>query len=103
MPRMPALLALVLNAVSATLASAQVPVSSTNPHFAAGHAALSVHDPTRAIAEFEQDDSPAGRAWLAVSLMMESRSPADAFVVRAFDAAAAARSQRPSKIGRAHV
>ena len=42
MPRMPALLALVLNAVSATLASAQVPVSSTNPHFAAGHAALAV-------------------------------------------------------------
>ena len=40
MPRMPALLALVLNAVSATLASAQVPVSSTNPHFAAGHADL---------------------------------------------------------------
>ena len=101
MPRVTAILALVLNAVSATLAFAQALPSSPSPHLAAGHAALAVHDPTRAMTEFEQDDSRAGRAWLAVALMMESRAPSDAFVVRAFDAAAESRSMDRANAPRA--
>ena len=57
-----------------------------------GKAAMAAHDPTAAIAHFEKDDSREGRAWLAVALMMESRSPSDAYVERAFDAAARSRS-----------
>jgi hypothetical protein len=62
-----------------------------------GKAAMDAHDPTAAIAHFERADGQDARAWLAVALMMESRSPSDAYVERAFDAAASARTDRPGQ------
>ena len=59
-----------------------------------GKAAMDAHDPTAAIAHFEKVDSQEGRAWLAVALMMESRSPSDQYVERAFEAAARSRSEK---------
>jgi len=56
-----------------------------------GRAALA-KDPAAAIAHFERVDSRTGRAWLAVALMMESRSASDQYVERAFDAAGRARA-----------
>lgn len=62
--------------------------------FDLGHAALAVHDPTRAIEHFAQIETRAGREWLAVALMMESRSASDQYVERAFDAAARSRVEQ---------
>ncbi len=76
--------------------SASVPLSGRGPevdHLAAGKAALDVGDPRRAIAEFEQVDTRNGREWLSAALMMEARSPSDAFVERAFAVATRSRSQ----------
>jgi hypothetical protein len=96
--RVTATLALLLGVVNAAFAQSFPPQPSV--HAAAGHAALAVHDPTTAIREFEQDASADSRAWLAVSLMMESRSPSDAYVQRAFEAAVAARSKDATKAPR---
>ena len=63
-----------------------------------GKAAMDAHDPTSAITHFESVDTREGRAWLAVALMMESRSPSDQYVERAFDAAARARAERPERL-----
>jgi hypothetical protein len=63
-----------------------------------GKAAMAAHDPAAAIAHFEKADSKAARAWLAVALMMESRSPSDRYVERAFDAAARARANQPEQV-----
>ena len=63
-----------------------------------GKAAMEAHDPTSAITHFERAESREGRAWLAVALMMESRSPSDPFVERAYDAAARARAERPEDL-----
>ena len=63
-----------------------------------GKAAIDAHDPTTAIAHFENAGGRDGRAWLAVALMMESRSPSDRYVQRAFDAAAQARSVDPGRL-----
>lgn len=53
---------------------------------------MDAHDPAAAIAHFEHDGSKEARAWLAVALMMESRSASDRYVERAFDAAMQART-----------
>ena len=63
-----------------------------------GKAAMAAHDPAAAIAHFEKADSKEARAWLAVALMMESRSPSDRYVERAFDAAARARADQPEHL-----
>lgn len=61
-----------------------------------GRAALAAHDPAAAIRHFQQADTREARAWLAVALMMESRSASDQYVERAFDAMLRARTNRPS-------
>lgn len=71
-------------------------------HYQLGRAAMEAHDPAAAIAHFEQVDTQAGRAWLAVALMMESRSPSDRYVERAFEAAARSRSEHPEQV-RSHA
>lgn len=63
-----------------------------------GIAAMDAHDPTAAIAQFERANSKAGRAWLAVALMMESRSPSDRYVERAFEVAARARADQAQQL-----
>jgi hypothetical protein len=82
--------------VTAAAAIAQ-PAAELTP-FQRGKAAMDAHDPTSAIAHFEQVDTREGRAWLAVALMMEARSPSDQFVERAFDSAARARTDRPKRV-----
>lgn len=72
--------------------------AATRSPFELGKAAMDAHDPAAAIAHFEQADSKAARAWLAAALMMESRSPSDHYVERAFDAAARARTDQPSSV-----
>lgn len=62
-----------------------------------GRAAMDAHDPAKAIRHFEQADTREGREWLAVALMMESRSASDRYVERAFDAAMRARAAQPSR------
>ena len=63
--------------------------------FESGRAALAAHDPAKAIAQFEQVATREGQEWLAVALMMESRSPSDQYVERAFEAAGRARIDQP--------
>ena len=86
----------VLLFLSASLAPAQ-PVTDGS-QFQLGKAAMDKHDPAAAIAHFEKADSTEARAWLAVALMMESRSPSDRFVERAFDAAARSRANQPDRM-----
>ena len=62
-----------------------------------GRAAMAAHDPTEAIRHFERADSREAREWLAVALMMESRSPSDRYVERAFEAAVRARARQPAQ------
>jgi len=66
--------------------------------FESGRAALAAHDPTTAIAHFEQVAAREGREWLAVALMMESRSPSDDYVERAFEAAGRARIDQADRL-----
>lgn len=73
------------------------PVTESS-QFHLGIAAMDAHDPAAAIAHFEQVNSKQARAWLAVALMMESRSPSDRYVERAFDAAARARADQPGRV-----
>ena len=87
---------LVVLFVTAGLALAQ-PVTESS-QFQLGKAAMDAHDPAAAIAHFEKADSKEARAWLAVALMMESRSPSDRYVERAFDAAARARADQPEHV-----
>lgn len=97
MPGRASLLFVLLLAITA---SAQ-PVTGRS-HFQLGRAAMDAHDPAAAIAHFEQADGKDARAWLAVALMMESRSPSDRYVERAFDAAARARADQPARV-RSHA
>jgi hypothetical protein len=87
-------LPLVLAIASPVLAGQ--PPASEPSQFELGRAALQ-RDPAAAIAHFEQVPTREGREWLAVALMMESRSPSDAFVERAFDAAARSRISEPNR------
>ena len=73
-------------------------VADRSTPFALGRAALDAHDPTTAIAQFERVATNEGREWLAVALMMESRSPSDQYVERAFAAAAQARIDQPDRM-----
>src|SRR5215213_10067990 len=87
---------LVVFLSSASFALAQ---SITQPsQFQLGKAAIDAHDPAAAIAHFEQDESNAGRTWLAVALMMESRSASDRYVERAFDAATRVRADQNERV-----
>ena len=61
-----------------------------------GRAAMAAHDPAEAIRQFEQADTREAREWLAVALMMESRSPSDQYVERAFESAMRARAEPTS-------
>ena len=81
-----------------TASSALAQPVTERSHFQLGKAAMDAHDPAAAIAHFEQADSKDARAWLAVALMMESRSPSDRYVERAFDAAARARADHPEAV-----
>ena len=63
-----------------------------------GRAAMAAHDPTTAITHFEKADTIEAREWLAVALMMESRSPSDQYVERAFEAALRARALQPAQV-----
>jgi hypothetical protein len=65
--------------------------------FELGRAALAAHDPAKAIAQFELVTTREGHEWLAVALMMESRSPSDQYVERAFESALRARIDRPGQ------
>ena len=76
-------------------ALAQTPAPS---EFELGKAAMDAHDPTAAIRHFERAEGKASRSWIAVALMMESRSPGDEYVQRAFDAAAQSRANRPERL-----
>ena len=90
----------VIAGILLTLVSASTVAQSGNDPstpFERGQAALAAHDPTSAIAQFEQVDTQKGREWLAVALMMESRSPSDRYVERAFEAAQLARLDRPEQ------
>jgi hypothetical protein len=58
-----------------------------------GRAALAARDPAEAIRHFEQAETGEAREWLAVALMMESRSPSDRYVERAFESAMRARAR----------
>jgi hypothetical protein len=89
-------LLLVLLVVAASSAIAQP--ASERTHVQLGKAAMDAHDPAAAIAQFEQVDSKEARAWLAVALMMESRSPSDRYVERAFDVAARARTDSAGRV-----
>ena len=82
--------------VTARLALAQLVTEGSQ--FQLGKAAMDAHDPAAAIRHFEKADGKEARAWLAVALMMESRSPSDRYVERAFDAAARARADRPGHV-----
>ncbi len=86
----------VLLSLTAGSALAQ-PVTERSP-LQLGKAAMDAHDPTAAISHFEQADGKDARAWLAVALMMESRSASDRYVERAFDAAARARADQPERV-----
>jgi hypothetical protein len=86
--------ALILIGGMAAEAVAQSTIPPSSP-LESGRAALAGHDPTSAITYFSQVDSPEGREWLAVALMMESRSPSDAYVERAYEAARRSRVAPP--------
>jgi hypothetical protein len=86
----------ILFALLSSFASAQSVAEASTP-FELGRAAMAAHDPAPAIANFEQVDSREGREWLAVALMMESRSPSDQYVERAFEAAERSRVDRPEQ------
>lgn len=77
---------------------AQTPTGTPVDHYSSGLAAMEAHDPARAITQFEQVATKEGRAWLAVALMMESRSPADRYVERAYEAAARSRADQPDRV-----
>jgi hypothetical protein len=95
MPGRASLLFLLLcSTAGSTLAQ---PASERSP-LDLGKAAMDAHDPTAAIAHFEQTDSKEGRGWLAAALMMESRSPSDRYVERAFDAATRARADQLDRV-----
>ena len=81
-----------------TASSARAQPVTEGSQFQLGKAAMDAHDPAAAIAHFEKADSKEARAWLAVALMMESRSPSDRYVERAFDAAARARADQPEPV-----
>jgi hypothetical protein len=81
-----------------TASSALAQPVTEDSQFQLGKAAMDAHDPAAAIAHFEKADSKEARAWLAVALMMESRSPSDRYVERAFDAAARARADQPERV-----
>lgn len=83
----------ILLVLLATSAFAQSASRASTP-FELGRAALAAHDPAKAIAHFEQVDTKEGHEWLAVALMMESRTPSDQFVERAFAAAWRARADQ---------
>jgi hypothetical protein len=82
----------VLLFVTAGSALAQPATEPTQ--FQLGRAAMDAHDPAAAIGHFEQVSGKEARAWLAVALMMESHSPSDRYVERAFDAATQARTDQ---------
>jgi tetratricopeptide (TPR) repeat protein len=63
-----------------------------------GRVALASHDPAAAIRHFERVETREGHHWLAAALMMESRSPSDEYVERAFDAALRARMGLPGDV-----
>jgi len=89
----------ILFALLFLIAAAVLAQPVTEPsQFQLGKAAMEAHDPAAAIAHFEQASGKEARAWLAVALMMESRSPSDRYVERAFDAAAQARSDQPERV-----
>jgi hypothetical protein len=95
---MPARAGILFVLVAVTAAAAIAQPASAPTQFQLGKAAMEAHDPASAIAHFEQVETKEGRAWLAVALMMESRSPSDRFVERAFDAAARARADQPERL-----
>jgi hypothetical protein len=92
-----ALAACILLTWTAPFLSAQRVDQHTTP-FDLGRAALDAHDPATAIAQFEQVATPQGHEWLAVALMMESRSPSDSYVERAFESAQQARLDQPERM-----
>ena len=81
-----------------TASSALAQPVTEGSQFQLGKAAMDAHDPAAAVAHFEKADSKEARAWLAAALMMESRSPSDRYVERAFDAAARARADQPEQV-----
>jgi MYXO-CTERM domain-containing protein len=92
-----AAVALLLGIAGAVLAQ---PAGKPSTQFELGRAAMAAHDPTAAIAHFEQVHTTEGFEWLSVALMMESRSPSDQFVERAFEAAQRARLNPPAQLQR---
>jgi hypothetical protein len=98
MTRRSAVITAFLVAFIVRQAPAQPPADAgRESHVSQGRAALAAHDPTKAIRHFEQADTAESQAWLAMALMMESRSPSDAYVERAFEAAGSARADQRAR------
>jgi hypothetical protein len=81
-----------------TASSAPGQTAAEPSQFELGKAAMAAHDPTAAIAHFERAAGKQADAWLAAALMMESRSPSDQFVERAFEAAARSRANDAARL-----
>jgi hypothetical protein len=94
----PAAFALLLIAWAlASPSYAGQPPAAESPEMALGRAALA-RDPAKAITYFERVETREGREWLAVALMMESRTASDSYVERAFEAAARSRLTDPTRL-----
>lgn len=95
---MPGRAGIVFVLLMLTAGAAPAQPRTTQSQFELGKAAMDAHDPAAAIAHFEQAEGTQARAWLAIALMMESRSPSDRYVERAFDAAMQARAGSPARV-----